>query len=144
MNHLTIGKVAKSTGFGVETVRYYEREGLLGPAERTDANYRIYKPEDIDRLHFIKRAKDLGFTLKEIGELLALRHDPTMSKADVKRKTQEKITDIRSKIDDLGRILNALEQLNDQCDGHGPIGDCPILKALTKDGGHKHQDIKTK
>ena len=137
MSNLTIGKVAKSTGFGIETVRYYEREGLLAPAERTDANYRIYKQGDVDRLHFIKRAKDLGFTLKEIKELIALRHDPSMSKGDVKEKTEEKIASIKTKISDLGRILEALEHLNEQCDGDGPIGECPILNSLTKLDGNE-------
>lgn len=133
MNNLTIGKVAKSTGFGIETVRYYEREGLIGPASRTESNYRIYREEDVARLRFIKHAKSLGFTLKEISELLALSHDPSMSKADVKRKTEDKIASIKAKIDDLCRILNALSQLNAQCDGHGPLGDCPILKTLADD-----------
>jgi len=136
MHDFTIGKVARSTGIGIETVRYYEREGLIGPAERTDANYRIYRQEDVDRLHFIRHAKDLGFTLKEIGELLTLRHDPAMSKADVKEKTEEKIAAVKAKIGTLRRILKALEQLNEQCDGHGPVGDCPILKALAQDDDH--------
>ena len=133
MKNLTIGKVAKRTGIGIETVRYYEREGLIGPADRTESNYRIYQQGDIDRLRFIKHAKSLGFTLNEIAELLSLRHDPSMSKADVKKKTEDKIDSIRTKIDDLDRILKALEHLNEQCDGDGPIGECPILKAMAQD-----------
>jgi len=85
MNGLTIGKVARNAGLGIETIRFYEREGLIDPPHRTEANYRVYPQQDIIRLRFIKRAKNLGFTLKEIKELLSLRQDPAASKEDVKR-----------------------------------------------------------
>jgi len=133
MRHLTIGKVAKSTGFGIETVRFYEREGLIGPADRTESNYRIYKNEDVDRLRFIKHAKDLGFTLKEISELLSLSHDPAARKEDVKKQTELKIAEIDTKIRDLRRIRDILASLDSRCDGHGPAIECPILAALAKD-----------
>lgn len=135
MNGLTIGKVAKGAGIGIETVRFYEKEGLIGPAARTESNYRVYGDGDIIRLRFIKRGKALGFTLKEIKELLALRHDPGASKDEVKRQTEAKIADIDQKIRDLTRIKATLETLDRQCDGHGPASDCPILDALESGDG---------
>jgi len=134
MNGLTIGKVAKRAGLGIETVRFYEREGLIEPPKRTEANYRVYPQRDIVRLRFIKRAKILGFTLKEIKELLSLRQDPSASKEDVKRQTEAKIADIEEKIRDLTRIKQTLEMLAECCDGRGPTSDCPILEAL--ESGH--------
>ena len=138
MNGLTIGKVAKGAGLGIETVRFYEREGLIEPPARTESNYRIYPQRDILRLRFIKRAKSLGFTLKEIKELLFLQHDPTATKADVKMQTEAKIEDITLKIRDLTRIKESLETLDKRCDGHGPTSDCPILDAL--ETGHGLDD----
>ncbi len=135
MNGLTIGKIAKQAGVSSDTVRFYERCGLIEPAGRTDSNYRIYREEDIVRLSFIKRAKDLGFSLSEIRVLLSLSHDPGTTKADVKRITGEKAEKIRRKIKDLTRILEALEQLNELCDGHGPADDCPILQSLNRESG---------
>ena len=130
MKGLTIGKIAKSAGVGIETVRFYEKQGLLDPPPRTESNYRIYPEEAIAKLRFIKRAKALGFSLSEIKGLLSLRHDPHATKADIKQRTEAKIEDIRQKIQDLTRMLNALESLSETCDGHGPISECPILEAL--------------
>lgn len=143
MNNLTIGKVAKSTGYGIETVRFYEREGLIGPAERTDSNYRVYKEEDVDRLNFVRHAKDLGFTLKEIRELLAFKQDPSARKEDVKRQTELKIAEIDRKIRDLSRIRDILASLDDCCDGHGPASECPILAALAgKEDGDPGKELE--
>ena len=133
MRNLTIGKVAKSAGLGIETVRFYEREGLIQPLTRTDSNYRLYSEEGIIRLRFIKRAKALGFSLKEIKELLLLRVDPGASKADVKEQVEAKIDDIKKKIKDLKNIQKTLETLDSCCDGHGSTVDCPILMALDGD-----------
>jgi Hg(II)-responsive transcriptional regulator len=135
MNGLTIGRLAKRAGLGIETVRFYERQGLIEAPPRTESNYRIYPVEEVSRLKFIKRAKDLGFTLKEIKELFALQQDPHATKADIKKQTVEKIEDIKSKVKDLVRIQEALEHLAESCDGHGPLNECPILDALT---GHEH------
>ena len=134
MTGLTIGRLAKEAGIGIETVRFYERQGLIAPPPRTDSNYRMYPEEEITRLKFIKRAKNLGFTLNEIKELLALRHDPHATKADVKERTHVKIEDVTEKIRDLTRIKEALEHLYDACDGHGPLDQCPILEALDTNG----------
>ena len=138
MDKLTIGKLAKQADIGIETVRFYERQGLIDPPLRTDSNYRIYPQEEVTRLKFIKRAKMLGFTLKEIKELLALRHDPHAIKADVKNRTLVKIEDVTRKIRDLTRINEALEHLYNACDGHGPLDECPILEALDADNSAEH------
>jgi len=130
MNGLTIGKVAKSAGLGIETVRFYEREGLIKPLARTEANYRLYAEDGIVRLRFIKRAKALGFTLREIKELLFLRVDPDATKGDVKEQIEEKIDDIKQRIRDLKKIQKTLETLDSCCDGHGSADECPILAAL--------------
>jgi Cu(I)-responsive transcriptional regulator len=130
MGGLTIGRLAKQVGIGIETVRFYERQGLIKPPPRTDSNYRVYPEEEVARLRFIKRAKNLGFTLNEIKELLFLRTDPHATQADIKSRTLDKIKHVKQKISDLTRIKKALENLALSCDGHGAIKDCPILKAL--------------
>lgn len=130
MAELTIGKVAKSAGLGIETVRFYEREGLITPLARSESNYRLYAEDGVVRLRFIKRAKALGFTLREIKELLSLRFDPDATKGDVKEQVEEKIDDIKQRIRDLKKIQKTLESLDSRCDGHGSIDECPILAAL--------------
>ncbi|AMV70603.1 MerR family transcriptional regulator [Desulfuromonas sp. DDH964] len=137
LHSLTIGKLAKKADVSIDSIRFYERRGLIAEPTRTESNYRVYPLEAADRLRFIKKAQRLGFSLGEIQELLELSHDPVASKADVKAKTEEKIEDIRGKIQDLSRMLKALEQLDESCDGHGPIAECPILKALATDDSHE-------
>jgi MerR family transcriptional regulator, copper efflux regulator len=126
----TIGQIAKATGVGVETVRFYEREGLLAQPDRKSSGYRSYPVSAIARLQFIRRAKDLGFTLSEIRQLLALRHDPESTAADVRQQALAKIQDIDSRIRSLQEIRAALEVLVSHCDGRGPLSECPILDAL--------------
>ncbi len=133
MDGLTIGRLAKQVGIGIETIRFYERQGLIAPPPRTDSNYRIYPEEEVTRLRFIKRAKNLGFTLNEIKELLFIRHDPHATKADIKNRTLAKIEDMKQKISDLTGIKKALEHLASSCDGHGSLEECPILEALDSD-----------
>jgi len=130
---LTIGRLAAAAGVTTDTVRFYERLGLIDEPARSPSNYRLYPAGDAARLRFIKRAKELGFSLNEIRELLFLRHDPNATKAEVKARAEAKIKAIRAKINDLTRILAALEQVTAACDGHGPAGDCPILRALSAD-----------
>ncbi len=134
MKGLTIGKVAGQAGIGIETIRFYERQGLIAEPPRTGAGYRLYPEASIGRLNFIKRAKELGFSLNEIKELLLLRQDPRATKADVRARTLAKIEDVRRKIEDLGRILQDLEALVATCDGRGPVCDCPILDAMDEQG----------
>jgi len=109
---LTIGQVAKHSGIGLETVRFYERKGLIEEPPRTDSGYRQYPKDVVGRIRFIKRAKELGFSLKEISELLSLRVDPDTKCADVRKQTELKLELVAS------------------CVGTGPAGDCPILEAL--------------
>ncbi|MBI4224474.1 MAG: heavy metal-responsive transcriptional regulator [Deltaproteobacteria bacterium] len=132
--HFTIGKVASVAGVGIETIRFYEREGLIPEPPRRDSGYRQYPPATIDRVRFIKRAKDLGFTLAEIKELLNLSVGPRTTCADVKRKAQGKIEEVDAKIAELKRIRMALNLLTDQCRGKGPVSECPILENLESKG----------
>jgi len=130
MKPLTIGQVARRAEVGVETVRFYERQGLLEEPARKDSGYRQYSEDVVARLRFIRRAKELGFTLKEIAELLALRLDPDTSCAEVRGRAKAKIDDIDAKIRDLQRMRQALDKLVASCRGRGPISVCPILDAL--------------
>ncbi len=136
MQSLTIGQLAKSAQVNVETVRYYEREGLLPKPMRRASGYRQYTSETVTRLQFIKRSKELGFSLKEISELLALRVDPHTRCADVKQRTEAKIADIKHRIVDLRRMQRALVNLTEACSGQGPTSECPILDDL--EGSHRH------
>ena len=132
MDSVTIGQLARAAGVGVETVRFYEREGLLAAPPRRRSGYRQYPREAIARVRFIRRAKDLGFTLKEITELLELRIDPEKSCADVRALAKAKIADVEAKIEHLTRIKVALEALARACRGRGPTSDCPILDAIVE------------
>jgi MerR family transcriptional regulator, copper efflux regulator len=130
MRSLTIGQMAKQAGVGVETIRFYERKGLVEQPARRQSGYRQYSQEVVRRIRFIKRAQELGFSLKEITELLSLRVDPQTSCRDVKRRTEAKIGDVDEKLRDLQRIKKALVKLNAACSGSGPTSQCPILDAL--------------
>lgn len=130
---LTIGKLASAAGVGVETIRFYEREGLLPKPPRKRSGYRQYPPMAVARVLFIRRAKELGFTLKEITELLELRVDPDKSCADVRNLAKTKIGAVNEKIADLERIKAALEKLARACRGKGPTSECPILEAIEKE-----------
>jgi MerR family mercuric resistance operon transcriptional regulator len=132
MKPLRIGEVARRAGVGVETVRFYERQGLLEPPDRRASGYRQYPEGVVARLHFIKRAKELGFTLKEIGDLLSLRLDPAATGADGRRRAEAKVAGIDAKIRDLQRMKKALLRLTATCGGHGPASACPILEALDR------------
>ena len=127
---LTIGEIAKRAGIGLETVRFYERKGLIEEPPRTDSGYRQYPEDVVARLRFISRAKDLGFSLKEIAELFSLRVDPDTTCADIKRRAEAKITTMEEKIRSMQGIQRALTKLAASCSGTGPAGDCPILETL--------------
>ena len=129
---LTIGKVAQSAGLAIDTVRYYEREGLLETPARSASGYRHYRPDVVARLRFIRQAKDLGFSLSEIKELLALRVAPGKSCADVRAHAEHKIADVDRRIASLKRVRGALTRLASACSGKGPVSQCPILEALEK------------
>ena len=130
MSALTIGQAAKRVGMGVEAVRFYERKGLIKPSRRGGNGYRQYSEDAIARLQFIQRAKTLGFSLKEIGELLAIRHDPTTTCRDIQSRAEAKLSDIDAKIQGLRRMSAVLTKLINDCAGDGPTSECPILDAL--------------
>lgn len=130
MSSMKIGELAERADVSVQTVRYYETRGLMPEPDRTPSGYREYAERDLRRLQFIRRAQDLGFTLSEIGELLALRVDPTTTPEDVRRRARAKIDDTDAKIEELRRIRSALEHLLRECDAEETTADCPFLDAL--------------
>lgn len=127
---LTRGEMAKLTGVGIETLRFYEQEGLIEQPPRLSSGYRQYSQAAVKRVRFIKQSKELGFSLKEILELLSLRVDPEKSCADVKSMAEGKIVDVEKKINALRGIKKALGKLASSCRGKGPTSECPILEAL--------------
>jgi MerR family mercuric resistance operon transcriptional regulator len=130
--HLSIGKLAGETGVNVDTIRFWERQGLIPEPPRTAAGYRMYKHETVRRIHFIRHAKDLGFSLKETVELLSLRMDPGTRCSEVRERTEGKLADIDQKITTLKRMRKVLRRLADSCPGEGPVTECPILEALDR------------
>ncbi len=128
MESLGIGALAKRGGVGIDTVRYYERSGLLSPRSRLASGYRRYSPAEVARLRFIRRAQALGFTLNEIRELLALSSRPDVAR--VKRAAEQKLADVERRMASLERMRQGLVSLIDACPGHGRAEDCPILNAL--------------
>jgi len=133
MRLLNIGQVAERTGVTVEAVRFYEKRGLIAAPQRSDAGYRQYQPETVKRVQFIQRAKEVGFTLKDIGELLALRQKPGTSCADIKLRATQKIEEVDQKIQDLNGIRDALGRMIMKCSGSGTLSECPILEELELD-----------
>lgn len=129
---LRIGELAKAAGVGVETIRYYERRGLLPQPPRRACGYREYPPQAARRVRFIRRAQALGFTLKETEELLALRVDGERSCADVRVLARTKVDDIEARIAELEQMGQALERLARRCTGRGPTSECPILEELNE------------
>lgn len=130
---MTRGQLARHCGVGPETIRFYERQGLIPAAPRSSAGYRRFDTEAVSRLTFIRRAKALGFSLPEISELLALHDNPRGDRAGVKTLTESKLAEIEGKIADLERMRSALSELAEQCSGHGPVDGCPIIEALADD-----------
>ena len=127
---LTSGQLAKKSGVGVETLRFYEREGLLTKPARTVSGYRQYPAEAVERVQFIRRAQLLGFQLKDIKELLALRENPDANSGEVREKAVAKLADIDQKIKDLEAMKAELSRLVAACDGTGPAAHCPIITAI--------------
>ncbi|HSR52232.1 MAG TPA: MerR family DNA-binding protein [Acidobacteriota bacterium] len=136
---LTIGKLAQTAEVGRETVRFYERVGLIDDPPRTQAGYRIYPTGAVARLRFIKRAKELGFSLEEIRSLLTLRVSPATNCDDVQRLGQERIKDIEGRIRDLARMKTALAKLLESCSQREPTEECPLLEALASEENHEAQ-----
>lgn len=134
MEGFTTAKLAKEGGVNVETIRYYERHGLLPKAPRTPSGYRKFSADYVIRLRFIRHAQELGFTLKEVKDLLALRVKHGSSCAAVRRKAESKIADIDEKIRHLHSIREALVRMASTCSGLGPVTNCSILEALNGRG----------
>ncbi|MFA6231960.1 MAG: heavy metal-responsive transcriptional regulator [Rhodanobacter sp.] len=130
---LTIGAVAKRVGVAIDTIRFYEREGLLPEPLRRASGYRSYGEGTIAQLRFIRRAKHLGFTLEEIRELLALSTDRRLGVRAVKQRAQQRLEAIEQRIAELQRVRDGLAQLVESCPGHGAPEQCPILLALTEE-----------
>lgn len=140
MNALTIGKLARQAGVGIDTVRFYEREGLLPRANRTESGYRLYMAGDVDRLRFIRRAKGLGFSLQEIAQLLDLNAGKG-SRANVKRLAEHRLADLDQKLRELTGIRDALSKLVRQCSGQGSIKGCPIIEGVLAHDTKCHKEL---
>jgi MerR family transcriptional regulator, copper efflux regulator len=130
MNGRTIGEVAELAKVHIETLRYYERRGLIEEPPRSASNYRLYPEDAVRRLRFIKRAQELGFSLKDIKELLSLRAAPQAECGEIRAHAEAKIKDINEKIGALMAMKSALSNLVTECSGEGSLTDCPILESL--------------
>ena len=140
MTTLKIGQLAKAANVNVDTVRYYERRGLIPEPPRKMSGYREYSQDYISRIRFVRRAQGLGFSLKEIEELLGLRVDSQTVCADVQKRTEEKVLDIEGKIQSLKMMKQTLTKLLEHCELQEPTGECPILDMLAADEEtDKHQ-----
>ncbi|NOX32415.1 MAG: Hg(II)-responsive transcriptional regulator [Deltaproteobacteria bacterium] len=130
MGKLSIGELAKKVNVNKETIRYYERKGLIPEPPRNDSGYRQYSEIEVKRIEFIKRTQSLGFSLKEIKDLLMLKVEPQTTCKDIQEIVKLKISDIDHKITDLMLIKKTLNKLAGRCTGQGPASECPILDEL--------------
>ncbi len=135
---LTIGQVATAANVNIQTIRYYERRGMFAAPRRTPSGYRQYGHDAVSRLRFIKHAQDLGFSLKEIQELLGLRVRHGAACDAVERKTRDKIELVQQRIRDLQRMKRTLDRLAAACAARRPTDECPILEALEDHGDVGH------
>ena len=132
-SHMTIGAVARAADIPIDTIRYYERSGLLPEPRRRGSGYRDYDRDTIDRLRFIRRAKTLGFSLEDIHELLALSADHEKGVRNVKRRAEQRLARLELRIQELQRMRRGLKHLIAHCPGKGDPDACPILHALSED-----------
>ena len=131
MNELIIGKAAMKAGVGVETIRFYERKGLIEqPPKPLDTGFRVYPEETVQRIRFIRQAQEIGFSLREIDELLSLRADPAADCAHVRERAAAKLEEVERKIEQLGRIRSALNELIAACPGRVALRECSIMASL--------------
>lgn len=130
---MNIGQAAKRSGLSAKMIRHYESIGLLAPAERGGNGYRHYSAADLHRLTFIRRSRDLGFSLEEVGRLLALWQDRQRASADVKALAAAHIATLERKIEELVSLRDSLQELVDHCQGDDRP-DCPILHELESGG----------
>lgn len=135
MTGLTIGKAARNAGVGVETIRFYERKGLIDrPRTPPRAGFRVYPRETIRRIRFIRQAQAIGFSLQEINELLSLRADPAADCSDVRERASVKLDEVNRKITRLEDIRDALQDLIEACPGRGALRVCSIMETLAASG----------
>ena len=130
---LTIGHLAREVGINLETVRFYEHQGLLPKPPRSASGYRLFPADAARRLKFIKRAQELGFSLSEIRDLLALRVSRRTTSAEIRKRTEAKISDIDGKIKSLDSMRKSLLKLVRSCDGCAQVSACPILESLDRE-----------
>ena len=131
MTAMTIGRLARKARVGVETIRFYERKGLIEqPRRPRDGGYRVYPEETAHRIRFIRQAQELGFSLREVQDLLSLRADPESDSADVRERAAAKLAEVKRKITELERIRAALEDLIAACPGRGALRNCSIMETL--------------
>ncbi|WAI81282.1 MULTISPECIES: Cu(I)-responsive transcriptional regulator [Achromobacter] len=126
---MNIGEAAKSSGISAKMIRYYESIGLIGPATRTDSGYRVYTDQDLHTLRFVRRARDLGFSVEQMNELLALWKDRSRASADVKRIALEHVDELERKAEALREMAATLKHLAQHCHGDDRP-NCPILENL--------------
>ena len=131
---LKIGDVAERGGVNLQTIRYYEREGLLPEPPRLASGYRLFPEAAVRRVRFIKRAQALGFSLAEIRGLLSLRENADAGAQDMRERARAKVAEIEEKIRTLRAMKKALNALAESCPGCGPLSECPILDALDAKG----------
>ena len=142
--NLTIGEIARQAGVRIDTVRFYEKRGLIPHPHRRPSGYRIFTEETVRRIRFIKRAQELGFTLDEISDLLALRVSRRARCADVMAIARHKADLIDTKIADLRAMRGALNHLMESCEGQQPAVDCPIIESLERNGTPPTSDSSRK
>jgi len=129
VQNLLIGEMSRRTGVNIETIRYYERNGVMPRPKRSAGGHRLYDESQLNRLAFIKHSRDLGFSLKQVLNLLTLVDSGGMTCSDVHALTIEHLTDVKSKIADLRKLEHALKDLAAQC-SLGNVSDCPIVETL--------------
>lgn len=129
--NLTVGKLAQAAGVGVETIRFYERRGLLQQPEKKASGYRQYAPDDVARIQFIKSAQAIGFTLQEIGELIQLEQDTRAQCGDVQQRAQQKVMLVDQKIAELTRMRAELARLSACCPSDQSLMECGLTSCLT-------------
>lgn len=130
---MNIGQLAKQTGISIDTIRYYEKEGVLPKPQRLGSGYRRYSDDDVARLEFIRRAKALGFSLSEISSLLSLSSNSQADMSGVNAAVRLHLQSVKTKLAELERIRKGLEALIDICPGQGEINHCPIVAALSRE-----------
>lgn len=126
---LTIGRLARAASVGIETIRYYQRRELLPVPDTADSTFRIYPAETVDRIHFIKRAQELGFSLEEVATFLRL--EDGINREAIRKVAADRLSEIRSKIADLQRMEGVLSRLIGECEATGRAKPCPVIAALS-------------